>query len=140
MQGLNGTTVKPENKGNSNFDCNWNFPIGAWNMIFKTLSILVTCAVCNPQASWAAFSVTGVFLAVISFHTLFSSSFPQVFGSRPVTWSLLISSLWSKCHSGLEQSNSGIKDNWLHIQNLRTACGYFYLFTNSMAYVQCRIP
>ena len=35
---LNGTTIKPENKGNFNFDSNWNLPIGAWNMIFKNIS------------------------------------------------------------------------------------------------------
>ena len=31
---LNGTTVKPENKGDFNFDSNWNLLIGAWNMLF----------------------------------------------------------------------------------------------------------
>ena len=32
---LNGTTVKSENKGNFNFDSNWNLPIGTWNLVFK---------------------------------------------------------------------------------------------------------
>ena len=33
--------MKPENKGNSNFDSNWNLPIDAWNMIFKNISIMI---------------------------------------------------------------------------------------------------
>ena len=37
---VNGTTVKPENKGNSNFDSNWNLPIRAERWYLKTLIIL----------------------------------------------------------------------------------------------------
>jgi hypothetical protein len=33
--------VKPENKGNLNFDSNWNLPIGAWNMIFKNIDTVI---------------------------------------------------------------------------------------------------
>ena len=33
-------TVKPENKGNFNFDSNWNLSIGAWNMIFKNIKYI----------------------------------------------------------------------------------------------------
>ena len=30
-----------ENKGNSKFDSNWNLPIGAWNMIFKSTELII---------------------------------------------------------------------------------------------------
>ena len=34
---LDGTTVKPGDKGNFNFYPDWNLPIGGWSMIFKNI-------------------------------------------------------------------------------------------------------